>query len=896
MAQTPDGFLWIATENGLARYDGAQFTTLDHSSMPALPANDLCCLVVAGDGTLWVGSSDGLLAMHAGHALALPDRKPFHGDAIARLLRQQDGSIRVVTGGGLQYTVQGSEARAVDAPGGAIPKVLPVEQDEGIEAGDWTADLRSVNWQKDGSAAAWTVGRELPQGRVQSVFVDRQDVAWVAMSTGLVTVDPALRRVQVVAAFQGRSVLSVFEDREGDLWVGTETAGLHELTRNSFRALEGTSDLAVTALAAMSTGVALGTRDAGLMEWRDGHAAPVRSAALQGDDTILCLDRAADGTLWAGTPRGLVRIDPHGVTREWTSTDGLPDDSVRSVAAISADSAWVGTAHGLALVAGAGVRVFGVQQGLAGNLVGALLAARGAAQSDGVWAATEGGLALVTPQGVERTYATAQGLTTPVVAAMAYDVSGRLWLATEDGRLWRMESGRLRRVLQLAAERGHPRAVSALSVAGGRIWIQTSDSVLSASQSRLLACPEGGCGDVARLLTSYRAEQGLTSAETVSAASGAPLLRADGELLFPTRGGVVATMTRDAPGDAPIPVVIERVLEDDRELPDAAQITLPFGRTRLMVEFAGLSLREPRSVRYRYRLEGFDNAWIDGDSRRFATFTALPPGNYVFHVEAALEGQPWGGQEATLGLRITPPFYRRWWFLLLMILAAAATLAAGYRYRLRLLRRRFSAVLAERNRLAREVHDTLAQDLVSTTVQLDLVMMQLGNGRVERALIQLRGLRKFVGDGLAEARQSIADLRDGAVSLDLPARLRAIVARREAIAARTSVVVEGRLHPLQPGVEREVARIVGEALTNAARHAHAREIVVTLNYRSQQLEVSIRDNGVGFALDTQAKEDGHFGVRGMRERAETLGAELVLESTPGAGTLVRLIVRTGESV
>lgn len=897
IAQTPDGFLWIATEGGLARYDGAQFAVYDRTSLPALPSNDLCCLTVAGDGTLWVGSGNGLAAIHDGHALALPAGIPFRDVAIISLATHGAAGVEVATGAG-RFFVDAHGAHAMDDT--APPRRVPISSAAGVDASPWSATVSQVSLHKANATLTLTAGRELPAGRVQTVFV-AQDAAWIAMSSGLVAIDSASRRVQTVPWFAGRSVLAIFEDREGDLWVGTETAGLHELARRAFRAIEGASDLGITALSETpQLGVVLGTHDGGLLSWRDGQAKPMHVAGLTADDTILCLG-SAGGTLWAGTPHGLLRIDSRRVPRMLTSLEGLPDDSVRSVAAISATQAWVGTAHGLAFVDGDHIRGFGPQEGLGGDLVGALLPARGEpALRSGVWAATDGGLSLVSSELVVRTFGKTQGLTTPVVAAMAYDDAGRLWLATEDGWLWRLEGDRPHRVSQLVPRRARAQQVASITVAANTLWLQTSDGILSGTLDRLLSCGDNGCSDAARLLTPYGEGQGMPSAETLSLASGTPLLRDDGELWFPTRGGIAATTARITKPPLGVPVVLERILADDRELPVSEELALPYGRSRITVEFAGLSLRDPRAVRYRYRIEGFDRDWIEGGQRRFATYTAVPPGTYTFRVQAALEGQPWAREQATL-LRITPPFYRSWWFVLLMLLGVAALLGAGYLYRLRLLRRRFAAVLAERNRLAREVHDTLAQDLVSTTIQLDLVMMQLSHrplpeSRADRALTQLRSLRKFVGEGLAEARQSIADLREGSVSLDLASRIRSIAAHNAATAAITRIEVEGRTRTLRPGVEREVARIVGEALTNAARHAQASEIVVTLRYLPQQLEVVVHDDGRGFSLDTQAREEGHFGLQGMRERAETLGAELEVESSPGAGTTVRLAVRDAESV
>lgn len=900
IALTPDGFLWIATEQGLARYDGAQFTVYDRTSTPQLPSNDLCCLAVTEDGTLWVGSGDGLLALQDGRSVPIPAGPPYQGTPILELHASGQSEVAVLSGAGhFEAGLRGSRALGDSE---LLASHIPVVAASTPDANGWSATASEVTAREGHGISVWSSGHELPRGRVQTVFLARDHTAWIGMSSGLARLDPATRRAQIMPHFVGRSVLTVFEDREGDLWIGTETAGLHELSRTAFRTVEGTSDVGITAITSTALfGPVLGTRDGGLLRWKDGRIEPMLAAGLEPNDTILCLDSSADGTVWAGTPHGLIRIDARGVARLLTSTEGLPDDSVRSVAAISATQAWVGTAHGLAYVDGDHLRSFGPQDGLGGNLVGTLMLARESSSRNAVWAATDGGLSLVSPDKVQRTYGKAEGLSTPVVAAMTYDGAAQLWLATEDAVLWRIEGNQPRRVLELLPRRNRPQHVVSMRVVSNTLWLQTADGILSADLQRLSACVAAGCSDVARLLTPYGEAQGMPSAETLALASGGPLLRADGELWFPTRGGIAATAANVGLGPPAAPIALERVLQDDRELELSPQLELPYGRSRITFEFAGLSLRDPRAVRYRYRLDGFDRDWIEVGQRRFATYTSLPAGGYAFHVEAALEGQPWSSQQAMLALRISPPFYRRWWFILLIFACGAACLGAGYFYRLRFLRQRFAVTLAERNRIAREVHDTLAQDLVSATLQLDLVMMQLNHrplpdGRLDRAVMQLRSLRKFVGEGLAEARQSIAELRDGSVNLDLPSRVRGLALRNASIAEITRVVVDGPVRPLRPGVERETTRIVGEALSNAARHAQAKAIAVTLRYLPQQLKVVVHDDGRGFSLDTQAREEGHFGLQGMRERAETLGAELQVESSPGNGTTVTLVVLYGEGV
>jgi signal transduction histidine kinase len=306
------------------------------------------------------------------------------------------------------------------------------------------------------------------------------------------------------------------------------------------------------------------------------------------------------------------------------------------------------------------------------------------------------------------------------------------------------------------------------------------------------------------------------------------------------------------------------------------------------MEYAGLSFIAPSEVRYRFRLEGFDKDWVDAGGRRSASYTNLGPGWYRFVVQAAGEDGVWSAAGAEVRFRVVPPFYRRWWFVVLMVLAGAAVLAGLYLLRLRLLRREFDAVLAERNRMAREIHDTLTQDFVGTSLQLDLVSQQLARGKVELAVEQVKRTRQLVTEGLNEARQSIWELRANSSQDSLPTRLTRLVQREAYAAVGPKLRVGGAYRALDARVEREVLRIAQEALANVVHHAGATEATVELQYASDTLLLMIGDNGRGFVAEEAAGKAGHYGMLGMKERAAAIGGTLEIESEAGQGTRVTL--------
>jgi signal transduction histidine kinase len=330
--------------------------------------------------------------------------------------------------------------------------------------------------------------------------------------------------------------------------------------------------------------------------------------------------------------------------------------------------------------------------------------------------------------------------------------------------------------------------------------------------------------------------------------------------------------------------VIEQVRIDDRPVPLDGGIQLPPGTTRLDFSYAALSFVAPDKVRFKYKLEGFDPDWIDGGSRREAFYTNLRPGDYSFRVIASNNDGVWNEQGAAFQFYLRPHFYQTYWFYSLLILGLALLVWQFYRYRVRRMRAQFDAVLAERTRIAREIHDNLAQEMLGISVQLEVVTRTMPDG-ADVARNQLDRVRMLVRHAIVEARRYVWDLRSQALeTTDLRTAL-SETARRltEASAIEAQVQVGGAFRPLPKVVEENLLRIGQEAINNAVAHARATHILVNLTFDATKVELSVRDDGRGFdqaAVDS----NGHFGLLGMRERAEQIGAELTIVSSSQKGT------------
>jgi signal transduction histidine kinase len=312
------------------------------------------------------------------------------------------------------------------------------------------------------------------------------------------------------------------------------------------------------------------------------------------------------------------------------------------------------------------------------------------------------------------------------------------------------------------------------------------------------------------------------------------------------------------------------------------------GHSRISFEYAGLSFAAPQKVQFKYRLEGFDKDWIEAGTRRVAYYTNLPAESYRFHVIARNNDGFWNESGVSLPIRVLPHFYQTWWFYIVLLSFCSLAAYATYFWRLRQVQSRFDAVLAERTRIAREIHDTLAQGFVAVSVQLELVSRFLSSS-TESAREHLDQARILVRSSLADARQSIWELRSQEAQVqDFAGRFLKLAQQvTESGPAKVQLEVHGEYRPLKRVVEDELFRIGQEAITNAVRHSGAQQIRVGLTFGSKRLRMTVADDGRGFAGDVNSQgPDGHFGLKGMRERAERIHAKLNIESKLGAGTTV----------
>ncbi|MCU1294930.1 MAG: putative two-component system sensor kinase, partial [Bryobacterales bacterium] len=518
--------------------------------------------------------------------------------------------------------------------------------------------------------------------------------------------------------------------------------------------------------------------------------------------------------------------------------------------------------------------------GLGSDTVGALLRD----QNGNLWIGTLHGLSRFDSSGIHN-YTVAQGLSGNIITDLYQDRESNLWIATQDGGLNRYRDGAF---TSFTPSVGLPQTIYGITEdRGGNFWLAAKNGVFRVSRNELNQYAHRGSGPVS--VVAYGPSDGLRVSECSGAGHPAVWKAANGDIWFATsKGAALLAADVNVLNRIPPPVAIETVSIDDTPYtPDKVKEVSP-GHSRISFEYAGLSFAAPQKVQFKYRLEGFDQNWIEAGTRRIAYYTNLPAKNYRFRVIARNNDGFWNESGVSLPIRVLPHFYQTWWFYLLVLCACSLAAYGAYFWRLRQVQSQFDAVLAERTRIAREIHDTLAQGFVAVSVQLELVSRFLSSA-TETAREHLDQARILVRSSLSEARQSIWELRSQEAEVqDFAGRFLKFAQQvTESGPAKVQLEVHGEYRPLKRAVEDELFRIGQEAITNAVRHSGAQHIRVGLTFGSRKLRMTVVDNGSGFAGDVNSQgPNGHFGLKGMRERAERIHAELNIESKLGTGTTV----------
>ena len=839
LSKDHQGNIWLGTPLGAARYSNGSFTRFTTAN--GLTENSVTAVCADSSGGVWLATASALHRFDAGKFVEVTGAVERGDGQLDHLTNGRDGAVWLGFRNGVIKKWKAGSIATFNRRDEHTQRINQLYEDS--DGTLWVALREGVVCLRDGKFEAVRLGEnDANAGVVYSIFRDREDNVWIGFqSNGLARLrTKQLFTISKPIGLPNDSARSVFQDSNGTLWIGTVNgfAGLKNGRESIYLSLNGQSIGSVKSMDEDTEGnLWIGAEQNLLILSRNGLR---KCPGWKNETEVRVVYRDMQGHIWVGTDGdGLFEFtDANGTAKHYTTREGLPSDQVRTLLVDHNGALWIGThGGGLAKYENSRFVIYTTKDGLAGSRVGASFQ-----DDDGsLWFATRNGLSRF-KDGKFFNFTSENGLLVSFVYSMLDDGKGNFWFSCAQG-LFRVSKAELR------------------DLADGRIAKVNS--------------------------IDYGVRDGMKTRAYNVGNQPAAWKTKDGALMFCSMKGVVVVDPNRLYSNGLVPPVhIEKVVINKQQLQVTPDAQVPVGSGEVEIHYAALNYVSPEKVRFKYMLEGVNKEWVDAGSRRFAYYANLPPGQYRFRVMAGYLDGPWNEAGSSYSFYLKPRFYQTSVFAGLVV--AVAFLLAVLLYKLRMieLKARYSAVLGERNRIARAIHDTLAQNLAGIALQLESVGMHSTDlpPSLSQRLDQACNLVRY---SLSEARRAVSDLRSDELERhELAAELPEIAAKMAATAeAEAKVQVVGTPRRLSPMIEKNLLRIFQEAMANAVKHAAARNIDIKLRYESDSLMLSVQDDGSGFDTENIIPLGiGHYGLTGMRERAERIGGRLTLKSQIGRGT------------
>ncbi|HET7107651.1 MAG TPA: two-component regulator propeller domain-containing protein [Candidatus Acidoferrum sp.] len=810
----------------------------------AEPNSAVLSMAETSDGKVWLGTSDkGLFFMADGKVVAVPTG--LSGSKINCLLASRNGEL-------------------------------------------WIGTDKGVLFWNGSNVSSREVHPALLHLHVNSMLQDRDSNIWLGTPGGLIRVNSDAIVLDANDSKSPVAVTALLEDREGNLWAGSPS-GIERFRDSAFVTFSAAglqSESSGPIYVDQSERVWFAPFEGGL-HWLKGE----KSGSVPNDrlnqDVVYSIAGKKDD-LWIGRQQGGLTHLQYAAgaltTKTYTEADGLAQNSVYAVFQSRDGSVWAGTlSGGVSQLANGRFTKYTTAQGLASNSITSI-----AQTSDGaMWFATPNGLSAFSG-GHWRSLGLREGLPSPTVDCLFADSSNLLWIGTANGLAYQL-SGQVQVPTAVPASL-HERIFGIAEDRLGWLWISTSNHVLRVSRDALLRNTLAESD-----FREYGLQDGVHGTEGVKRQQSV-FSDPHGRIWFSMNRGIsVADPARAISPSPPAILHFEAVTSDGLPVSLAGPVKLAGAHRRLTFNYSAVSLSVPERVRYKYMLEGVDEGWSQPVSEHEVTYNNLGSGAYRFRLMASNSDGLWNNAESAISFEIQPAYWQTWWFRISGLLGFLLAILLFVRLRIRALaarmNMRFEERLAERTRIAQELHDTLLQGFMSASMQLHVVDDRLPEDSPAKPL--LGRVLQLMGRVMDEGRNTVRGLRSSDTARPNLEEEFSRIQRDLAISTQSEfrVIVEGEPRPLRPIIHDELYYIGREALSNAFRHSGAGEVVVEIEYDSSHLRLLVRDNGRG--IDSQvlnAGRDGHWGLSGMRERSERIGGKLKVLSMPSAGTEIHLSV------
>jgi ligand-binding sensor domain-containing protein/signal transduction histidine kinase len=918
-SETPDGYLWIGTSGGLVRFDGSRFRIFTRQNVPAFRDDGIVRLLTSQDGSLWIATEGGgLVRYKGGNFLNYSANGVPAGDFVRGLYQSSNQFVWVATDGGL-FRVQGdSLVRANQELG--IPSLGVNAILEDHLGRMWVGGGR-LFVSDHGKALEYVLQRNSSPSHVKSLLETRDGSIWAGTVEGLYRLSPGMKNFTRVAGISGtvrslredqsgvlwigsigggmrlvrdgkvtqltgpithidRTVFSTFGDSAQNVWIGTKT-GMTRLSRSSVRVVEFPGDLdSDFGTVSRDQDGSLWAASSQLLHVQGKSVKPWHFAGMKGI-RIRNVLRDRDGSLWIGTNGyGLYRVTPSAIGH-LDVDHGMVNNYIRTLTQARDGSLWIGTDYGVNHLDAHGIHGIHAEDGLAYDSIRSIVEDK----AGDIWIGTDNGLSHLRGNTFLDDAAT-RALSKLKVWAIHQDVDGGLWFGTRGAGLFSYIHGK---VAQYGSANGliSDTIYCILEDAQKRLWLSTPDAVMLVDREELtLQADRPGRPVPVRI---FSANRGGATAQLYGGTQSSGTFTGDGDGCFPATHGLWIVHPGQDVETRRARVNIESITVDGRTTPAPDSVRLLAASNRIEVAYELVLLHPQDAWRFRYKLDGFDRDWILADgTRRIAVYTNIPPGHYTFRVESWEANRPESKTSAQLEIAKDRFFHQTLWFRSACILAAILLLVLGYYVHLQRLHSRFDAVLTERTRIAREIHDTLLQGCASASALLYAAAGDdVEDDDSRRHLIQCASTQ--IKATIDEAREAVSALRTGVQRpSDLVESLRRMTVRSSRQhGVETTLAVYGEPFDIDPRAAYSLTMVAREAVFNAILHANPQSIRVALDFLPQVLQIVVIDDGQGFTAAASHSDD-HYGIQGMRERIVGFGGTLDILSAPADGTSVRV--------
>ena len=956
IAQTQDGYLWLATFNGLVRFDGARFTVFDKNNTPAFKTSRFHDLFKDATGGLWLFVEDGgAIRYQNGVFTPFTTAEGLPNNTVTNVQSCPDGTVLIVTNGGpvrlrdgqivpdtegvvvkdslvylgrsgARWVVDKNGLRQSGRPGGQdihyslntklwAPDTRLLEDRHGAL---WVAPIsRGLHKVKDGVVTDYTQRLKLSAtATIFKILEDADGSLWLGtLNAGLIHFsNDAAETVTTYTTADGlssNSLRGLFRDREGTLWIGTGGGGLNRMRRqfiSGYSEAQGLAgNIAHAVLADRADNVWVATQN-GLSKLTDGAISnylPAETAGSLPLRRLQALHEDRSGRLWVGGSDGLCFFKDGVFSAALRRHNGL----AVNVWAIHEDrqgDLWIGTPFGLIRFRdGVPCYTYTTRDGLPKDTIRAIHEDRQGA----LWLATEGGLVKFA-EGRFTVFTTQDGLVNDRVWSIHEDADGVLWLGTFDGGLSRLKNGRF---TSYTTEQGlyNNGVFQILEDRHGNLWMSCFRGLYRVGKQQLNDFADGKISAV--ISTAFGKTDGMLSSDCNGGRQPSGVKTSDGRLWFTTlRGVAVVNPEQITSNPTPPPVLIESATLDRAPASIAAGVAASLriapGHSNLEVAYTALSFIKADQVRFKYQLIGQDPDWIEAGTRRVANYSYLRPGSYTFRVIAANSDGVWNTEGAQLSITVLPAFYQTWWFRLLAVLAVAGGVGLFFKRRLDLAhqarraqeefsRRLIDSQEAERKRIAAELHDSLGQNLL---VIKNYALMGLNTASGDNPMREhLNEISDAAAMSIEEVRQIAHNLRPYQLErLGLTNTLQFMLRQ---IANASDIGFEWEVDDVEGWLSKDdeisFYRIVQEALNNILKHSRASEAHIRIRRVDTEIQATIADNGRGFTVEATGQAELQkrgFGLTGSAERVRMLGGKQTIDSAPGQGTTIQITIPTNQ--